>query len=68
MQQKMEFLEVQLAERMSQLEEHRKAHDAIMKVFESSQLDNSHKADSTKLNDLRDQHKRELKSLEIEHA
>jgi hypothetical protein len=60
-------MEVQLGESKNQLDENRKAHDAIMKVFESSQLDNSHKTDNVKLNDLRDQHKRDLKGLESDH-
>ena len=47
--QKMEFMEVQLAEGRKQMDENRKAHDAIMKAFESSSSDSSARTDSGKL-------------------
>ena len=61
MQQKMEFIEVQLNESRQQLDENRKAHEAIMKAFENSSLDTSYKSDNIKLKEFRDTHKREMK-------
>lgn len=50
------------------MEESRKAHDAIMKVFEGGHMmDSSYtKGDSTKLAELREQHKKELRAIEVD--
>ncbi len=59
-------MELQLNETRLQLDENRKAHDAIMKAFENSSMEPSHRYDSVKVNDLREQHKREIKAIEQE--
>lgn len=43
-----------MVETKQQLDENRKAHDAIMKAFENSSLEPSHRFDSAKANELRD--------------
>ncbi|CAD8091386.1 unnamed protein product [Paramecium sonneborni] len=67
MQQKMEFMEVQLDEYKKQIEENKKSHEAIMKAFENSSNESTYKIDAAKMNDLREQHKRELKNIENEY-
>ncbi|CAD8065990.1 unnamed protein product [Paramecium primaurelia] len=67
MQQKMEFMEVQLDEYKKQIEENKKSHDAIMKAFENSSNESTYKIDAAKMNDLREQHKKDLKNIENEY-
>ena len=37
-----------------------------MKAFENSSLDTSHKSDNNKMNEFRDQQKREMKQIEVD--
>jgi hypothetical protein len=57
----MEFMEVQLQESKKQIDENRKAHEAIMKAFETSSSDSSSRVDSGKIQEVREQHKKEIK-------
>lgn len=54
-------MELQLSESHNQLDENRRAHEAIMKAFENSSSDNSYRSDNNRVNEIRDQHKREIK-------
>ncbi|EAS03779.1 amine-terminal domain guanylate-binding protein (macronuclear) [Tetrahymena thermophila SB210] len=64
LQQKIEFLQVQFEESKQQLEENKRAHEAIMKALESSSLDSSGKLDNRQLQELKENHTREIKALE----
>lgn len=50
----MEFMEVQLEEYRKQVEENKKAHEAILKAFENSSADSTHKVDAVKLGEMRE--------------
>jgi hypothetical protein len=50
----MEFTEVQLEEYRKQIEENKKAHEAILKAFENSSNESTHKIDAAKLNEMRE--------------
>lgn len=64
--QKMEFMDVQLQEYKKQIEENKKAHEAILKAFENSTCESSNRFDAGKLSELRDTHKKDIKTLEFE--
>lgn len=64
--QKIEFLELQLTEAKSQHAEIKKAYEATLKVFENDHETNSSKTDEKQLKELKEAHRRELKTLETE--
>lgn len=63
--QKLEFQQLQLKETEKQLIENKKAHEAILKALEFNPYEDQ-KADSKHLENLKENHKREIKALETE--
>ena len=66
--QKNQFQDLQIKELKKQLEENKKAHESILKAFDpvhndSLKLD---KIDSIKLQEIREQHKKDIKNYEAD--
>lgn len=53
-----------MQENKTQMDENRRGHDAIMRLLESTQTESKSQVDATKINEIRDQHKKELRQLE----
>lgn len=67
LQQKIEFLELQLNETRQQLNETKKAQESILNAFEATAAEKeAMKSDSRQLQELKDSHRREMKQLEGE--
>ena len=66
--QKAEFLELQLKETKKQLLENKQNHEKILQAFDKSQEEEAlaQKLDNKQINELKDLHKKELKTLESE--
>ena len=63
--QKLEFLSLQFKETEQQLNENKKAHEAILRALEFNNPDET-KVDSKQMEHMKEAHKREIKSLETE--